>query len=398
MDASNSTLLLVPLLILAAPILARLIGRWVRIPVMVFELLLGIVFGPAVLGLVHDSAFLETMADLGVALLFFMAGSEIQLSSLQGRTGRRAWGGWLLSLALGLAVGLIVAPGLDTVIIGIALCSTALGTLLPVLRDAGVLDRPFGHSVSAVGAVGEFGPIVAISLVLSGRSPGAALVVLLVFFVIAALLIWRSNLLPHGRLHRFVESTLHTSGQFAVRLVMAIMFALIVLSLELGIDMLLGAFAAGVLWQALIRDAAPPTRHAVESKLEGLAFGFLVPVFFVSTGVQFDLRALLDAPLTLLLVPVVTLTLLVVRGLPSMLAAPAGASRSERAAVGLLGATGLPIIVVVTTAGVQQELISSTAAAVLVGGGMLSVLLFPLIGMALVGRSTDDEVPAGVGA
>ncbi|NLG46938.1 MAG: cation:proton antiporter [Gordonia sp.] len=382
------TLLLVPLLVVAAPILARLIRRWLPVPVMVFELLLGILFGPAVFGLVQVTEFLDMLADLGVAMLFFMAGSEIQLSALQGRTGRRAWFGWFLSLGLGIAAGLLIAPGLGAVIVGICLCSTALGTLLPVLRDAGVLKQPFGLSVSAVGAVGEFGPIVAISLLLGSREPGGALAVLTVFLVIAAVLIWHSQRLPHGRLHRFVESTLHTSGQFAVRLVMAILFALIVLSLVLDVDMLLGAFAAGVVWQMLMRDASPATQHAVESKIEGLAFGFLIPVFFVATGVKFDLRALLDAPLTLLLVPAMTVALLVIRGLPVMLAAPEGAGWRERFAVGLLGATGLPIIVVVTAIGVEEELISSTESAVLVGGGMLSVLLFPLIGMALARRST----------
>ena len=155
------------------------------------------------------------------------------------------------------------------------------------------------------------------------------------------------------------------------------------LSVFLDLDMLLGAFAAGVIWQLLMRNAREEDREAVESKIEAVAFGFLVPVFFVYTGVTFDLGALLEQPMLLILVPVGTLLLFVVRGLPSMLAAPVGSTLRDRFAVALMGATGLPIIVAVTGIGVAAEVLPAGPAAALVAAGMLSVLLFPLIAMAL---------------
>ncbi|WP_460772355.1 cation:proton antiporter [Microbacterium sp. GXF7504] len=375
--------LLIPLLAVLAPVLTRSVGRWLPIPVVVFELVLGIVAGPAVLGWAQPSGFASTLADVGLAMLFFVAGSEIEFRALSGRTGKRAILGWFLSLLLGLAAGFVIAPGEPAVFIGIALCSTALGTLLPILRDADELRTPFGRTIAATGAVGEFGPLVAISVFLGGRDPGVATVVLAVFLVLTAAAVWYALRGTHGRLHRVITATLHTSGQFAIRVLLLILVALVALSVALELDMLLGAFAAGVIWQLLMRNAREEDREQVESKIEAVAFGFLVPVFFVYTGVTFDLQALLDEPALLLLVPVGALLLLVVRGLPSMLAAPQGSSLRDRSAVALMGATALPIIVAVTAIGVDAEILPAGPAAALVAAGMLSVLLFPLIAMAL---------------
>ncbi len=388
MNSLTTALITVALLAALAPVLARLLARWVPIPVIVFELVLGIVAGPAVLGLVEPSEAMTLLSQFGVAMLFFMAGTEINGRALRGRTGRAAWLGWFVSLAAGIGLGWLVAPGMGAVVIGIAMSSTALGTLVPVLRDNGDFGTPFGTSIGAIGAVGEFGPIVVMSLVLSGRAPWLAIVLLAGFGIVAAFTVWRAHRFTRGRgqLHRFVESTLHTSGQFAVRLVLLVLSALVALSLALRVDMLLGAFTAGIIWRTLIRDASPETQEAVESKIEALAFGFLIPLFFITTGIKFDLQALLRQPWTLALVPAVTLALLIVRGIPASFAAPEGADRRDRLGIALMGATALPIIVVATGDGVAQGYLSSTAAAVLVGAGMLSVLVFPVIAGAVRAR------------
>lgn len=384
------TLLVLPLLAVLAPLLARALGRWVRIPVVVFELALGILVGPAVLGWAVPSAFAQTLADFGLAMLFFVAGTEIEFASFRGRLGRRATLGWVISLAAGVAAGFLLAPTEAAVVIGVALCSTALGALLPILRDAGELRTPFGQAVAAVGAVGEFGPLVAISIFLGGREPGISTVVLVVFALVAALAIWLAFRVPRGAMHTVVSATLHTSGQFAIRVVFLILAALVSLSIVLDLDMLLGAFTAGIIWRLLMRDASPHDRHAVDSKIEGVAFGFLVPVFFLYTGVTFDLQALLDQPILFALVPLGAVALLIIRGLPSVLAAPAGATMRDRLGIALLGATGLPIIVAVTAIGVDEGILTSGQQSVLVAAGMLSVLLFPFLGMALRG----ERVPA----
>jgi len=380
------TLLLIPLLAVLAPLLARGLGRWVRIPVVVFELVLGILIGPSVLGWATPNGFVDTLSEFGLAMLFFVAGTEIQFSSFRGRLGKRASLGWLISLVVGVAAGFVLAPGEAAIVIGVALCSTALGTLLPILRDAGELRTPFGQAVAAIGAVGEFGPLIAISLFLGGRDLGVATIVLVAFAIIAGFAIWLAAKLPRGALHEFVSSTLHTSGQFAIRVVLLILAALVVLSIVFDLDMLLGAFTAGIIWRLIMRDASEHDREAVESKIEGVAFGFLVPIFFIYTGITFDLKSLVEQPLLFLLVPVVLVMLFVARGLPSMLAAPEGSSRRDRLSIALLGATGLPIIVAVTAIGVDEGILTTSQQTVLVAGGMLSVLLFPLIGMSIRGE------------
>lgn len=391
-----STLVLVPVLAVLAPLLARGLGRWVRIPIVVFELLLGILAGPSALGWAQPGEFLDLLSELGLAMLFFVAGTEIDVASLRGRTGRRSIVGWLISLGVGLALGFVLMPSGGAMVIAVALASTALGTLLPILRDNDELTTPFGRAVGAIGAMGEFGPLIAISLFLGGRSLGAASVVLGVFTAIAAAAIFAALRLKHGTLHSFVNSSLHTSGQFAIRVVLMILILLVALSIVLQLDMLLGAFVAGLVWRLMMRDADESDREAVESKVEALAFGFLVPIFFIYTGITFDLASLLAQPVLLAMVPLATIALFVVRGLPSMLSAPEESSTRDRWSIAFLGATGLPIIVAVTGIGVDQQLIPAMIATVLVAGGMLSVLLYPLIGMLLRGDSTKRVHPPTV--
>lgn len=377
------TLLIVPIIAVLAPILAALIGRVAMVPLVVFEIVLGIVAGPSVLNWVRPNDVTSSLAQIGLALLFFVAGSEIDFASIKGRPLRRAGFGWLISLVAAVGLGIAFAPSLEAgVIIGIALASTALGAILPVLRDAAELHTPFGRAVTAIGAVGEFGPLLAISLFLSGRQFDVSLLVVIVFAVLAGLAIWLAGRGQHARLHALVTATLHSSGQFAVRLILFIVAALVALSMVLGLDILLGAFAAGILWRVFASGASERDREIVETKVEAIAFGFLVPVFFIVTGMNFDLAALVGDPAMLLLVPVFLLLLLVVRGLPGLLVAPVGSTWADRRAIVLFGSTSLPIIVAVTTIGQREHFLSSGLATALVAAGMLSVLLFPLIALA----------------
>ncbi|MGW9629255.1 cation:proton antiporter [Agromyces sp. NPDC055520] len=393
MDFSIGTMVLVPAIAVAAPLLVRAIGRWVAIPLVVFEIVLGLLLGPAVLGWVVPDEFTGMLADFGLAMLFFLAGNEIDFRAIRGRPLSRAAIGWIVSLAAGIGLATLLAADLPAAaFIGIALTSTALGTIMPVLRDSGDLGTPFGIAVVALGAVGEFGPLLAISIFLSGRSPLLATVVLLTFAVVAGIAIWLAAKGFGKRMHRVITATLHTSGQFAVRLVIFVLLALVALSIVLDLDMLLGAFTAGVLYRLLLSGAPERDVEVVETKLEAVGYGFLVPVFFINTGVTFDLASLFGDVRTTLLLPIFVVLLLLVRGLPSLLAAPKGSSRRDLVATALFGATGLPIIVAVTAIGVDNGDLPSGTAAALVGAGMLSVLLFPLIALAV--RKGRSDAPA----
>ncbi len=398
---SLASLIGIPAAAALAPLLSSAIGRYIRIPLVVFEIVLGLLIGPSILGWVQPTEFTEKLSDFGLAMLFFLAGNEIDFERIRGRALNRSIVGWLISLVAGVAVGLLIAPTPGAgVFVGIALTSTALGTLMPVLRDAGELRTPFGTSIIAIGAVGEFGPLIAISLFLSGTSPGVATIVLAAFVLITAGAIYLASRGTHHRLHALINATLHTSGQFAVRMVVLLLTSLVALSLALDLDMLLGAFAAGVIAKLLLADATPHDAEIIEGKVEALGFGFFVPVFFIFTGVTFDLQALLDSTTALLLLPVFVVLLLLVRGLPGMLSAPAGSVGADKRATVLFSATGLPIIVAVTGIGVEAGYLEPGMASALVGAGMLSVLLFPLLALGQHRRAVDgapkppDQDPA----
>ncbi|WP_156726530.1 cation:proton antiporter [Streptomyces apocyni] len=396
--AQSGTLILIMSIAVLAPLLAHGVSRWLPVPLVIFEILLGIAIGPDVLGWAGQGEVIDALSELGLAMLIFLAGYEIQFDKVRGGTLRRSVGAWLISLALGLGLALLLAvwsgssnssgssdsSGFSkSVYIGVALTSTALGTVLPVLRDAGDLRTRFGTVMMAFGAVGEFGPIIAMALLLGGRSPGQSTVVLAAFALLTvAAVYWAMRPRPPW-FSRVIAKTLHTSGQFAVRLVVLLLALMLGASQLLGLDVLLGAFAAGMIVRLVLHGAAPESADVVLGKIEGMGFGFLVPLFFVTTGIEFDLKALLEGGRALLLLPAFLLLFLVVRGLPVWFLAPRDLAPRDRRALTLYASTALPLVVAITTLGLDDGALESGEAAALVGAGMVSVLLFPLLALKL---------------
>lgn len=390
-------LFLVPLAAVIAPLLSALIGRKLVVPIVVFEIALGMLIGPSGLGWVHDGKVLESFSQLGLAMLFFMAGNEIDLRTVRGSNGRRNLWGWGLSVVLALAAGLVFGNSIESVvIIAIALCGTALGTITPMLRDVGLTTGSLGSVITAAGAVGEFLPLVAITVFLSGRSPIAGIATLVVFVAAAALAFYNSSRNERPWLQRMVTETLHTSGQFAIRIVVFLLSGLVLLALILGVDFMLGAFTAGLLARMVLRGSPERERRHIDSKLEGISFGFFVPIFFVTTGITFPLESLLSSPSTLLLVPVFTLVMLLVRGIPGYLAPAKGTSGKDRSTAALFTATTLSLVIAVTKIGVDAKVLDQALAAAMTGGAMLTVLLFPMIAVAL--RKSSEASAARIGA
>ncbi|MFJ4774944.1 cation:proton antiporter [Streptomyces sp. NPDC088762] len=380
------TFVLIMVVAVVAPLIAFVVSRRLSVPLVVFEILLGILVGPDVLGWAHTGQVIDVLSKLGLAMLIFLAGYEIQFDQVKGDTLKRSLWAWLAALALGLGAGVLLAHGgaFDKgVYVGTALTSTALGTILPVLRDAGDLESRFGSVMMAMGAIGEFGPVIAMALLLSGRAPGRSAALLAAFAVLtAAAVFWALRPKPPW-FSTVIAKTLHSSAQFAVRLVVLVLVSMLALAQVLGLDILLGAFAAGLITRLVLQGAAPESSGTVLSKVEVMGFGFLVPLFYVVTGIEFDLKALLGGGWELLLLPVFLLLFLVVRGLPMWLLAPRDLTRRERSALVLFGSTALPLVVAITTLGVEDGKVEPGEAAALVGAGMLSVLVFPLVGQRL---------------
>ncbi|MGW6272363.1 cation:proton antiporter [Streptomyces sp. NPDC055060] len=393
------TLILIMAIAVLAPLLTHGFSRWLPIPLVIFEILLGILVGPDVLGWAHHDAVIDALSDLGLSMLIFLAGYEIQFGAVRGDTLRRSVWSWVIALALGLGVAFALTAGAVTksFVIGTALTSTALGTVLPILRDSGDLRGRFGTVMMAFGAVGEFGPIIAMSLLLSGRAPGTATAVLAAFAAVtAAAVFWALRPRPPW-FSQVVAKTLHSSGQFAVRFVMLLLALMLGLSYAFGLDTLLGAFAAGLLTRLVLQGAGPESGEVVLGKVEAMGFGFLVPVFFVVTGIDFDLGALLDGGRPLLLLPVFLLLFLVVRGLPVYVLAPRDLDTRDRRALTLYSSTALPLVVAITAIGLDDKALTEGEAAALVGAAMVSVLVFPLLALRLRARSPRDLNATGAG-
>ncbi|MFI6580473.1 cation:proton antiporter [Embleya sp. NPDC050493] len=383
MSDDSAPFLIVLAVAFAAPLVADLLGRRVPVPTVVVELLLGVLVGPSVLDWVHEGDVLTYMANFGLAFLMFLAGFEIDPGRLSGRPLRRATLGWALSLVVGLLLGLLLVwsgSTMSRLVVGLALTTTALGTLLPILRDAGALPTRFGAQVMAIGTLGEFGPIVAVSLLLSGRNAGASAVALACFAAVTVVVFAFARRPLPGALDRVVRATLHSSGQLAIRLAVLVLALLVWAADELGLDALLGAFAAGLVIRLLLSDMPAESRETVAGKLDGIGFGLFVPVFFVISGVRFDGRALFSDVGTLALLPLFLALLLVVRGVPTYLL-ERGSPAGVRLGLALFASAGLPLIVVITGIGVDEGELRAGTAAAMVGAGMVSVLVFPLLGM-----------------
>ena len=375
------TLLLIGLAAILAPILSDLSRRFVPVPEVVIEIILGIIIGPYVLAIAHPSSIVTALSDLGLTYLMFLAGTELDLGKMREGHISRAATSWLATLALALGIGaLLQGTGLviDEVIVGLCLTTTALGTLLPILRDAGVLKTSFGPTILSVGSIGEFGPIVAVAVVLTNRDPSETLLLLAAFVVVAVVAALLATQVRPPRLVAMLQRHLDSSSQLPVRISVTLVVFLVYLTLKLSLDVLLGAFAAGVVVRLFIRGE---NSEQITSKLEAIGFGFLIPIFFIESGINFDLHALIHVPKDLLLVPLFTAIFLVTRGLPTFLFFRRVLDAAQLKALTIMSAAGLPLIVVITSIGLQEHRMRPQIAASLIAAGMLSVLIYPILGL-----------------
>jgi Kef-type K+ transport system membrane component KefB len=342
--------------------------------------------GPEVLDLAESDAYIEFLSGFGLIVLFFLAGIEVVHSRVPRRLLARGTYGYGISLALGVAAGFALqAAGIhaDGWIIGVAVATTALGTLLPILSDAGVLGSPLGQNTLGNAVAGEFWPVIVISLFLTGAHATAASVVLLIGFalVVAAAAGVALRFQP-PRILTMIEETVNKSGQLAVRLALAVLALLTLLATELDLDYVLGAFGAGLVVGLVTQGE---TGERLLPRFSTIGYGFLIPIFFITTGLDFDLDGLLTAT-GLSLAALFLALFLVTRGSASLLALrELGARRT--AALAFFSATGLPLIVAVIDVAQGRGEIGTDVAAALIGAGMLSVLVYPLIGLVLARRT-----------
>jgi Kef-type K+ transport system membrane component KefB len=386
MESYPTELLLIAFVAMLAPLLAEL-PRNFRLPVVVLEVILGILIGPQVFHLASPDGMTGTLGELGLTFLLFMVGLEIDFDKIRGRPLSLAVGGWFLSLFVAMVcmfffnvIGLIQTP---PVLAAVALSTTALGVLAPILRDRGELNTAFGTYMVAAAAVGEFGPLVVISMLLIPTNSTFVHALFMVTFIIIALV--AANIALNTRSSRLIDiltRTMQSSGQLPVRICILLQILFVALAAKFGLNIVMGAFAAGIVVGLAIKgEEGELLRH----KLDAIGYGFLIPIFFIVAGMRFEVSALWSAPLAPIQVALLSGLLVLVRGVPVFLYKKE-LTPEEKLPFALYSATGLPLIVIISEIGVSSGLMPADRGAILVSAGMISVLLFPILAVKLRGK------------
>ena len=364
-----------------------------RIPQVVILLLGGVLIGPHVLG-VAETSNIQLLANIGLGFLFLLAGYELDPQLLRQRPGELAIVGWLISavLAVGVTAGLGAAGYVrDYVPIGLALTTTALGTLLPILRDNDMLGGPFGQYVYAAGAAGELFPILIIAVFLTGRGNFIALASVAVVGALAVALSAIPWLTGHRTVQRIVQEGQDETAQITLRGAMVLLFVLLAIANRFGLDVVLGALLAGMVLRGWARHSNMDIA-GLEHKFDAVGYGIFIPIFFVSSGMTLDIKTIAENPGRLL---VFFLLLLVVRGLPSLLVYRRALPARQRVEMTFITATTLPLLIALVEIGQRDGVMLPANVAALVGAGVLSVLLYPLIAVML--HRSAPLTPADVG-
>src|SRR5919198_2928321 len=353
-----------------------------RLPSIVLELVLGIVLGPAVLGWVHVDDPVTVMSTIGLAVL------------------RVTLLGFALSFAIAVALGLLlkgVGAVKQPVFVGVLLSATSLGVLVPVLKDSRQISSTFGQLVIAASSIADFGAVILLSLLFSKDSSSTATkVILLVGLFLAAGLVWLAIVgVEHSsRIRGVLENLQDTTAQIRVRGAFVLMIGLVALAASLGLEVILGAFLAGAVLTLIDQDRTM-THPQFRRKLEAVGFGVFIPVFFVTSGVKYDLNALTSSASTLAKVPIFLASLLLARGLPALLYRRLIPGRHVLIA-GIMQGTSLPFIVAGTAIGQSLGLINAGSSAALIAAGLLSVLIFPALSLALLKREPGMKIEPAV--
>ncbi|HEV3495770.1 MAG TPA: cation:proton antiporter [Actinomycetes bacterium] len=379
------TLLVAATIAALTPVLVALLPG-PRIPQVVLLLAGGVLVGPEVLGWA-DRATIDLLANVGLGFLFLLAGYELDPRLFAERPGRLGILAWLVTVAVAVAVvGALAAAGFVRAFVPVALglTTTALGTLLPILRDNDMLGGRFGRYLLAAGAVGELFPVVAIALFLGARNKLVALASLAAVGVLAVVLSLVPRLVRGRRLERILREGEGTTAQTYLRWTVALLLLLLLVAEEFGLDVVLGAFLAGI----VLRRWSPGDVHALEGKLDAVGYGFFIPLFFVASGMTLDIRSIAETPQRLV---VFFALLLVVRGVPALFLYRRDLPPAQRVQTMFLTATALPLLVALAEIGLRNGTMLRENAAALVGAGALSVLVFPMVAVLIQRRTTRSS-------
>jgi Kef-type K+ transport system membrane component KefB len=401
-DPSFTNIMGVLAIAVAGPLIATAIPK-VRIPSIVIEFVLGVIVGPDVLGWLKIDEPLDVLGLLALGFLLFVAGTEVEVSTLRGPLLRRAGVAYLLGL--GIAFGLASILGAADIVltpslIAIILSATGLGVVVPILRDAGLTTTTVGQTILIVATVAEFSAVLLLSLFFGeGESGVLSNALVVVIYAAVAALLWvtlrwvERSAVVSRRFERLEGGTV----QIRIRIALLVLFVFLVLSEQFGLESILGAFAAGIVLGDLRHHDREDPASSFWPKVEGIGFGFLIPVYFVTSGIKFDVSDLFASPAAMLRVPLFLALFLVVRGVPALLFRRSLGDRVT-GALALLSATSLSFVIVATDIGVRIGKLRDINATAMVGAAVVAMVIFPMGAQSLLSRRERVAVSTRDGA
>jgi len=386
-------LIVVGMAFLVPIVLTRL--RRIFVPIIVGEILAGILVGQSGLDLVDKNVVLEILSTLGFIYLMFLSGLEINFSGLlqaHSDSDEPRWhrivsshlflavASFLLAVFLSLLVSIVLAR-FDLVkspwIMALILSTTSLGVVVPVLKQEGFTADHYGQLMMACSLVADFASIFLISVYVLFHNQGLSMEVLLILVLLATFtIVYRAATLfqKHLPASRFFEEVSSATSQIKLRGSLALALFFIVLAQTVGSENILGAFLAGVIVSMLAKDEG----SALREKLDAIGYGFFIPIFFVMVGVEFDLPALLSSTSALLLVPVLLATAYLVKILPSLLFRVAYSWR-ESLAAGMLLSARLSLIIAASAIGLKLGVITDAVNSAVILIALITCTLSPLL-------------------
>jgi Kef-type K+ transport system membrane component KefB len=394
-DVGYANFMGVLIIVVIAPIIASIIPK-VRVPSIVLEFVIGVIVGPEVLGWIGLDVPLEVLSVLALSFLLFTAGTEVELPSLKGPVLPRSIASYGVGLLLGLLSALVLGA-LDVVqtpsFIAIILSATGLGAVIPVLRGAGLTATSVGQTILIVGSVAEFSAVMLLSILFAEGD--ATIIDHLLFFgvfigVTGAVWYVLRKIEQHDAFSARLEQLDGGTAQIRIRLAVLVLAVFLALSSRFGLETILGAFVAGIILGDLRHhERGRPT--GFWPKIDAIGFGFLIPIYFVISGLRFDLSALVDSPSAIARVPLFLALFLLCRGVPALLFR-SQLGRRTTVALALLSATSLSFVLTATDVGVRVGKLQEINATAMVGAAVLAMVLFPLGAQALLPRAPAGAV------
>ncbi len=395
MEESRSfvPLLIVVLLAFVVPLILSPFRR-LRVPVVVGEILAGIIVGDSGLGLVGHDPMLEILALLGFAYLMFLSGLEVDFDAILPRSD--TWqGSWrerlsnpltlgILAFGLTLILAVLAGRGLSVVdaaddpwLAALILSTTSLGLVMPVLKERGLTAKPYGQTLLVAAVIADFATMLLVSVYVVLRTEGLSPQVLLVLLLFGAFATaYRAASMARRRFPglNLMRSVSQATAHLDVRGAFAIGLAFIALAQGLGAEIILGAFLGGALITLLAGGGASDLRH----KLDVFGYAFFIPIFFIMVGVRFDLAALLGSTRALLLVPLV---LVLAYGIKcaAVLVFRASYPWRETLGGGALLSSRLSLIIAVSAIGLQLGSIDAATNSAIILVAIVTSTLSPVL-------------------